>query len=599
MTSRRWLPALRVAPLLWCGVGAPAYALTLTLRSTTSPESGITLKEYRTSSPSANVWVAEVDLCADGIHLDARRAPSSTQSTASWGAEVGAALAINGDFYKTGPVRVYGDATGGGVPWPEEQTGLDSSYSSEWYYGDFGWIAFRPEGATFTHTGWVKDNLGLSGGWDPATRRPSQPDQVVALVSGFPALVNEGVQVTCSSPTASSCFPDRSDMRDRHPRTAIGLSADMETLYLAVVDGRTSSSSGMYGAELADLMFQVGAWQAFNLDGGGSAQMWVDGEGYVNDVVGNNSGSSARSVANHLGVFVGPPTGSSARPWHCPSRPPCAEIPPGGDTLDEAGDCFQALGNVDTWRPVADGHGGSLIWTNKFTASAPDNWAWWRLHLQEPGEYLVEFHGVDGYSIADDVRHVVRAAGVDHVVVADHSGGEGWHALGTFSFAAGGDQYVAFYDDATGSVPSGQRIALDALRLTRVGPWCGDGACDPSEGCAACPGDCPPVDEILDNGVDDDCDGETDEAPPVVDSGDPAPDPADSGPADPAPGGEDGGATADSGAPGPAGGAAPGERAAPKGGCAHGGSALPPGVGGAAAAGALALGLLRRRRRTG
>jgi DNA-binding NarL/FixJ family response regulator len=41
--------------------------------------------------------------------------------------------------------------------------------------------------------------------------------------------VIEGTPITCSSPTASSCFPDRSDMRDRHPRSAIGLTAGCRT----------------------------------------------------------------------------------------------------------------------------------------------------------------------------------------------------------------------------------------------------------------------------------------------------------------------------------------------------------------------------------
>ena len=68
-------------------------------------------------------------------------------------------------------------------------------------------------------------------------------------------------------------------MRDRHPRTAMGLSRDKQTFLLVVVDGRSGRSSGMYGTELAALMDKLGAWTALNLDGGGSSQMWVDGDG--------------------------------------------------------------------------------------------------------------------------------------------------------------------------------------------------------------------------------------------------------------------------------------------------------------------------------
>jgi hypothetical protein len=106
-------------------------------------------------------------------------------------------------------------------------------------------------------------------------------------------------------------------MRDRHPRTAMGLTSDRRTLILLVVDGRTSVSAGMYGTELAELMDKLGAWVAFNLDGGGSSQMWVDGQSYVNDVDGNNSGGGTRSVANHWGVFAGSANGKSKKPGHC------------------------------------------------------------------------------------------------------------------------------------------------------------------------------------------------------------------------------------------------------------------------------------------
>lgn len=78
------------------------------------------------------------------------------------------------------------------------------------------------------------------------------PSGTIALVSGFPELVIAGQTYTCSSPRATDCFPDRSDIRERHPRTAMGLSEDRRTFILAVVDGRDSPASvGMYGAELA------------------------------------------------------------------------------------------------------------------------------------------------------------------------------------------------------------------------------------------------------------------------------------------------------------------------------------------------------------
>jgi hypothetical protein len=130
--------------------------------------------------------------------------------------------------------------------------------------------------------------------------------------------------------------------------------------------------------------------------------------------------------------------------------------------------------------------------------------------MAEAGSYLVETYVEPDYSVFDDVEYIVVAAGTTTSVRIDPGGVEGWVPLGTFDFAAGSDQWIAVYDDQLTDPGSNQHIAADAVRLTRVGPWCGDGACDPDERCvcADCP---PPTEELPDNGVDDDCDGAVDE----------------------------------------------------------------------------------------
>jgi MYXO-CTERM domain-containing protein len=489
---------------------SPACALTLSLVEEETPYEGVVFRHYRTSSPTTHTWVALIDLCGVGVHVDATRAPSSLQTTGSWANSRGVQIATNGDFFRTDPVRVYGNAVGDGVAWPRSQTGDDPAYSSEWYYQDYGWIAFLWDGVEFTHTRWVKDHaeaLGATGGWRPDTAAPPLPSGVLALVSGFPELVVEGTQITCTSPTADSCFPDRSDMRDRNPRTAMGLTEDRETLILAVVDGRSASSDGMYGAELADLMFQLGAWEAFNVDGGGSSTMWVDGS-----VRNAPSDGSQRSVANHWGVFAGVAGGRALRPGHCQSSAPCVVIPPEGGIIDDASPCFAHYGSEEYWREEASGYDGHLFWTNAWQTGRPDNWAWWRLELAEGGEYLVEYYAEAGFAVFDRTHYVVQANGASTTLAIDQSAGTGWQPLGSFVFAAGGDQFVAVYDDLDAAVPDDQHVAADALRLTRVGAWCGDGACDAGEGCESCADDCAGPAEIPGNGVDDDCDGAIDEA---------------------------------------------------------------------------------------
>lgn len=449
----------------------PSWGLTLSLESEETPATGITIRQYRTSSPSADVWVALVDLCTDGIYVDARRADDSLVTAGTYGADRGVALATNGDFYRTGPLRVYGDAVGDGVPWPLNQTGLDPAYSGEWYYDHYGWIAFGHDTVTFTHTEWTKNNVsGLVDGYEPTTVRPDFPPGTIALVSGFPELVVEGAQVTCTTPTAGDCFPDRTDMRDRNPRTAMGLTADHGTFLLVVVDGRTAESSGMYGSELADLMFQLGAYEAFNLDGGGSTEMWTPGDSYLNNVSGNNLGSGTRSIANHWGVFAGLAPERPARPGHCETAVPCGTVPALGGIVDDTSTCFRTFGPQDFWRDEAVGEGGSLHWTNATEDDLPANWAWWRLDLDEAGRYDVQVKIDPVFGVFADTHYQVRADGVDTELRVDQGLASGWVSLGEFTFAAGADQWVAVYDDTATSPGTDPHITADAVQLVRLDP---------------------------------------------------------------------------------------------------------------------------------
>ncbi len=83
---------------------------------------------------------------------------------------------------------------------------------------------------------------------------------------------------------------------DRHPRTAIGWNDDH--LYLLLVDGRQPGLSvGMSFTELANYFVKLGCTSAVNLDGGGSASMWLFG-----NTVSSPSEGRERPIAN--GVVI-------------------------------------------------------------------------------------------------------------------------------------------------------------------------------------------------------------------------------------------------------------------------------------------------------
>ncbi len=80
---------------------------------------------------------------------------------------------------------------------------------------------------------------------------------------------------------------------ERHPRTCIGFNADSTKVYFVVIDGRSTSSTGVTLSEAAGVFLGLGAVNAVNLDGGGSSCMVVNGE-----IVNTPSDGSPRAVGN-------------------------------------------------------------------------------------------------------------------------------------------------------------------------------------------------------------------------------------------------------------------------------------------------------------
>jgi len=90
------------------------------------------------------------------------------------------------------------------------------------------------------------------------------------------------------------------------PRVGLGLADDGQTLLLVVVDGRQPGySEGMTVSELATLMHTLGADDAIELDGGGSATLVVDdGDAHavINCPIHTRVPGRMRPVASHIGV---------------------------------------------------------------------------------------------------------------------------------------------------------------------------------------------------------------------------------------------------------------------------------------------------------
>ncbi len=126
--------------------------------------------------------------------------------------------------------------------------------------------------------------------------------QVEQAVAGGPWLVKDGkVNIDANDEAFKPDF-----VRNTHPRTAIGITPDSKLL-IVTVDGRQAISGGITLPKLAEAMKMLGAYQAINLDGGGSTTLSVRGT-----VVNSPSGGAAagnpyvgteRAVADMLLVY--------------------------------------------------------------------------------------------------------------------------------------------------------------------------------------------------------------------------------------------------------------------------------------------------------
>lgn len=89
-----------------------------------------------------------------------------------------------------------------------------------------------------------------------------------------------------------------------HPRTAIGFNKDNSEIILVTIDGRNKNYVGVKQTELADIMTSLGAYNAVNMDGGGSTTMGIDFLRNSNiKIVNIPSDGKERKIASGVGIF--------------------------------------------------------------------------------------------------------------------------------------------------------------------------------------------------------------------------------------------------------------------------------------------------------
>lgn len=201
----------------------------------------------------------------------------AARTTSAFLQEFGVQVAINGSYF---------EPTWAGMPWdyyphsgdPVRVRGLAISDSMAYSQPLEGWPTLCIAGARV-----FIDRTGC-------------PSETVQALAGNRLLIDNGLAVKYKNDHL-------------HPRTAVATTADGATLWLIVIDGRQRNySEGVTLAELSEIIRELGADMAINLDGGGSSTLVRAGRRgpqILNAPIHTNIAMRQRPVANHLGIYAG------------------------------------------------------------------------------------------------------------------------------------------------------------------------------------------------------------------------------------------------------------------------------------------------------
>ncbi len=156
-----------------------------------------------------------------------------------------------------------------------------------------------------------------------------------------------------------------------------------------------------------------------------------------------------------------------------PDDPPDAAcdvtIPAGGATLEEDGPCATLTGSAHL---SAEGHGGHTYWAPA-DIPAPDyaEGVIYHFEMEAAGAFDVWAYMPD--TVSDRTPQAVyklKHGGDTQKLTVDQSwAAGGWLQLGTFDFAAGGDQWLRLGDTYLDDAGKGKAVVMDAIQLTTPG----------------------------------------------------------------------------------------------------------------------------------
>ncbi len=157
----------------------------------------------------------------------------------------------------------------------------------------------------------------------PSVIRFTADKDASILHTNWPAASNDGIHTAAAAEyplviqgvnIGRRYLNDNDRVHRTQPRTAFGLSQDRRTLYLLTIDGRQPGfSEGALDWETGEWMLLLGAWDAVNMDGGGSTTLVM--ESSTGQALELNHPSAVadsgrqRTIGAHFGIYAAPARG--------------------------------------------------------------------------------------------------------------------------------------------------------------------------------------------------------------------------------------------------------------------------------------------------
>ncbi len=251
------------------------------------PAADIRLRVYDAPHPQ-RIWIVRIDTTAKDVEFvvtepdpstdeTGRKFETRSETTLAFARRVGVQLAVNTSAFGPGraaggePMDVAGLAAASGTIYSEPVKDYGAMYISR------------------------KGRIALKG-------PPLDTNDAWNVVAGFRMLLDDG-KVVVRQDVLDSSFGGV------NPRTAVGTDRDGKTLWIVIADGRQSADAvGLTLAELTAVFELLNAWDALNLDGGGSSTLVAqDADGVhrvLNSPIDGGKPGNLRQVANNLGIFL-------------------------------------------------------------------------------------------------------------------------------------------------------------------------------------------------------------------------------------------------------------------------------------------------------